>query len=90
MSTVTFEMPDAIYKILTAAGWDIPQKALELLAVDGYRRAAISGSQVGEMLGLDYWQTRAFLTEHQVYPQYDMDDLMQDMKNLKRLQQKQT
>ena len=85
MSTVMIELPAVIQENLEAGGWDIPQKALELLAVDGYRRAAISASQVGEMLGLDYWATRAFLTEHHVYPQYGMDDLMQDIENLKRL-----
>jgi len=37
------------------------------------------------MLGLDYWQTRAFLTEHKVYPLYDVEDFDGDMNVLTRL-----
>ena len=72
MSTVTIELPESVR---------------ESLAVEGYQRAALSGGQVGEMLGLDYWQTRAFLTEHKVYPQYDVEDFEQDLATLARLEQ---
>lgn len=59
---------------------------LERLAVDGYRETRLSQRQVGKMLGLNFWETEAFLKEHEAYLDYDMDDLMQDMENLERLE----
>ncbi len=78
MSTATTDKPNVV-----------PRQELEARAVEAYRSAELSSSQVGEMLGLDYWDTRTFLTKHRVYPQYDVEDLMQDIENLKRLKQKQ-
>ena len=88
MSTVTVELPDPVREGLQEQGQELPRLTLKLLVVEGYRRATLSGGQVGEMLGLDYWQTRALLTEHRVYPQYDVEDFEQDMATLTRLSQK--
>ncbi len=82
MSTITIELPEPIHDTLRAEGQELSRLTLESLAVEGYRRAVLSGGQVGEMLGLDYWQTRAFLTEHRVYPQYDVEDFEQDLATL--------
>ncbi len=88
MSTITIELPESVRESLEAQGWELGRLTLESLAVEGYQRAALSGGQVGEMLGLDYWQTRAFLAEHKVYPQYDVEDFEQDLATLTRLKQK--
>lgn len=77
MFTATIDRPDVM-----------PRQELEARVVEAYHSAELSSSQLGEMLGLDSWDTRTFLTEHQVYPQYDVEDLMQDIENLKRLKQK--
>lgn len=88
MPAVTIDLPPAIQKNLGAGGRDISRRALELLAVDGYRQALLSHREVGQMLGLDYWEAEAFLKSHQVYPNYGVEDFQQDMANLQKLRQK--
>ncbi len=61
--------------------------ALELLAVDGYREARLSQRQVGEMLGLNFWETEAFFKEHEAYLQYDISDFNRDREALQHLEQ---
>lgn len=90
MSSVTIELPETIWESLQERGQELSRLTLELLAVEGYRRATLSSGQVGEMLGLDYWQTQEFLMAHGAYPQYDVQDFKQDMATLERLRQKQT
>ena len=89
MSTITFELPDSIREQIEEKP-DLSRSEQEAIAVDAYRRADISGSQVGAMLGMDYWETVAFLTKHQVYPQYNLEDLEQDRRTLAALRQEQS
>jgi len=89
MSTVTIELPEPIRESLEAQWQELPRFILEHLAVEGYRQALLSHGQVGEMLGLGYWEAQAFLTKHKVYPQYNVEDFEQDLATLARLGQKQ-
>ena len=89
MSTITIDLPETIRQQLEETE-ELPRFTLEAVAVMGYRRAALSGSQVGAMLGLDYWDTVAFLSKHNVYPQYDVEDFQRDLETLDRLRRKQT
>ena len=47
-------------------------------AIEGYRTGRLPHRQVGEMLGLDYWQTEAFLAERGVPLNYSVADLEAD------------
>ena len=87
MSAVTIELPPAIQENLGAGGQDVSRMALESLAVEGYRKALLSQRQVGEMLGLNFWETEAFLKEHQAYLHYDLNDFNRDIEVLGRLEQ---
>lgn len=46
--------------------------------LERYRTGKLSHAQVGEALGLDYWQTEAFLTERGVPLNYSVADLETD------------
>ncbi len=87
LSAVTIELPAVVQENLTAAGWDISHKTLELLAVEGYRETLLSQRQVGEMLGLNFWETESFLKQHHAYLQYDISDFNRDTEALQRLEQ---
>lgn len=87
MSTVVIELPAIIEANLGAGGRDVSRLALESLAVESYRKALLSERQVGEMLGLNFWETEAFLKEHQAYLHYDLNDFNRDMEVLGRLEQ---
>ncbi len=81
---VAIELPEDIAKQLQAAWHDMPRRALEAIAVDGYRSGALSRSQVGRLLGLSFWDTETFLRDRRAYLPYDETDLEQDRREIER------
>ena len=78
---VTLTIPDAFAEQLIAAGQDPSRAALEALAVEGYRTQRLSENQVRVMLGYETrMQVHALLKEHDVYLNYSMADVEQDIK----------
>jgi predicted HTH domain antitoxin len=51
---------------------------MEDAAIERYRAGRLSHRQVGELLGLDYWQTEIFLKERGVPLNYSAADLEAD------------
>jgi predicted HTH domain antitoxin len=78
---VTVTIPDDLAAQLTAAGKDPARAALEALAVEGYRAGRLSENEVRVMLGYETrMQVHALLKEHDVYLNYSMSDLEQDIR----------
>ncbi|MFZ3332044.1 MAG: UPF0175 family protein [Candidatus Acidiferrales bacterium] len=63
---VILHIPDDVAKRLAAAGGDVSRRALEALALEGYRERALTLFQVSEMLGLSRVETEDFLGRHHV------------------------
>jgi predicted HTH domain antitoxin len=63
---VTLHIPDDIAKRLSAAGGDVSRRALEAVALEGYREQTLTLYQVSEMLGLSRVETEDFLGRHNV------------------------
>lgn len=63
---ITLRIPDEIAKRLSAAGKDVSRRALEAIALEGYRDASLTLYQVSEILGLSRVETEDFLGQHQV------------------------
>jgi predicted HTH domain antitoxin len=63
---VTLRIPDDVAQKLSAAGGDVSRRALEALALEGYREQALTLYQVSEMLGLSRVETEDFLGKHHV------------------------
>jgi predicted HTH domain antitoxin len=82
---VAVELPDDIARQLETAWHDVPRRALEAIAVEGYRSGALSHGQVQRLLNLSWWETEAFLKERQAYLHYDEADLEQDRAALNRV-----
>jgi len=78
MTNVSVQLPEDIARQLETAWKNLPRRALEAIAVEGYRSGALTRGQVGRMLGLSFWETEAFLKERQAYLHYDEADLEQD------------
>ena len=70
---VTVQLPDELAPELGNAS-EMPRKLLEAFAADGYRSGTLSRGQVRRLLGLDYWQTDEFLTQHGALREYSMAD----------------
>jgi predicted HTH domain antitoxin len=63
---VTICIPDEVARQLCGADGDISRRALEALALEGYREQTVSLYQVSQMLGLSRIETEDFLGQHQV------------------------
>lgn len=58
------EMPEAIVHQLHLDGADGQRRALEMFALEGYRRGNLSRGQVSELLDLEFNETEKFLKDH--------------------------
>jgi len=63
---VTFRIPDDVAKQLGVEGADGSRRALEALALQGYREQTLTLYQVSEMLGLSRVETEDFLGQRRV------------------------
>lgn len=63
---VTLRIPDDVAERLSASGGDVSRRALEALALEGYREQTLTLYQVSEMLGLSRVETEDFLGQHHV------------------------
>lgn len=77
--SVTIELPESIATQLQSNWGDLSRRALEALAIEAYRAELLSQPQVGEILGLNFWETEKFLKDRRVFLNYDENDLQEDM-----------
>jgi DNA-binding ferritin-like protein len=63
---VTLHIPDEVAKRLSALGGDVSRRALETLALQGYREQSLTLYRVSEMLWLSRVETEDFLGQHDV------------------------
>lgn len=66
-------------------GADFSRRALEALAIEGYRTEALSLGQVAEMLGLSINDTDGFLKQHGVDSLMTVEDFELGRNSLKKL-----
>jgi predicted HTH domain antitoxin len=84
-TVVTVEIPANIERSLSGEWPDLSRKVTEAIALEGYRQAALSQGQVGQMLGLNFWETEAFLKEDGAMLRYSEQDLEGDLRVLSAL-----
>ncbi|MDZ4286398.1 MAG: UPF0175 family protein [Prosthecobacter sp.] len=81
---LSVELPDLIARSLHLDGPASSRRALEMLALEGYRGGELSRGQVSEMLGLEFNETEHFLRQHGADLRYTVEDFEQDSKNLRQ------
>lgn len=72
---VTVNIPDNIARQLEPSGGDLSRRALEALAIEGYRREELSLGQVAEMLGLSIDEANGLLKEHNIPLNLTLEDI---------------
>lgn len=82
---VTVKLPDQIARHWGETPDAVARHVMEDAAIEGYRTGRLSQRQVGEMLGLDYWQTEAFLSQRGVPLNYSAADLEADSATLNKI-----
>ena len=75
---VTVELPDQVAHHWGETPDAVGRHVLEDVAIEGYRTGRLSHRQLGQMLGLDYWETETFLQERAIPLNYYADDLELD------------
>lgn len=81
----TVKLPDQVARQWGETPDAVGRHVMEDAAVEGYRMGRLSHRQVGAMLGLDYWQTEAFLKERGVPLNYSAADLEADRATLDKI-----
>jgi hypothetical protein len=85
---VQLHIPDDVARILQGEQPDLSRAAVEALALEGYRSRRLSETQVRRLLGFNTrMQVHAFLKAHDVYLNYSMDELEQDLESLKHTEE---
>ncbi|MDR2215963.1 MAG: UPF0175 family protein [Nevskiaceae bacterium] len=78
-------MPDFIARQWGETPHAISRRLVEDAVMECYRAGRLSLRQVGLTLGLDYWQTEAFLKERGLPLNYSADDLEADVVTLDKI-----
>lgn len=82
---VVVSIPDPVARQWGDTPQAIGRHVVEDAAIERYRAGRLSHRQVGEALGLDYWQTEAFLKEREVPLNYSATDLKADTATLEKI-----
>jgi predicted HTH domain antitoxin len=78
MERMTIELPDDLARNLRDQGGDPSRRILEIVIVEQYRKGKISEGRVGELLGLNFWNTQDLLRKHEAYLHYSAEQLRED------------
>ena len=82
---ITINLPEDVVGTFSANGRDIEREVLEATALEGYRSGRLSQAQVRRMLNLATdMQVDEFLKEHEVYLEYDLNDIKRETEFLNR------
>jgi hypothetical protein len=82
---IILELPEDIVPELRSKWKDLPQAALESLALEAYRSHALTAAQLRRLLGFETrMQADSFLKDHEVYD-FTAADFEQDRETLRQL-----
>jgi len=76
----TVELPDEIASQVIPAGVEPARAALEDMAVEAFRAHRLTEHQLATLLGMDRYELDGFLKDRQIWMEYSVDDLHQDLK----------
>ncbi|PYI80661.1 MAG: hypothetical protein DME26_21120 [Verrucomicrobia bacterium] len=84
-ATIKISLPDALVKALGADPTGLSRRAIEALVAQAYRAGKITHAEAGEILGLDRWQTDAFLKSAQAHRPGEVGEFAADLALLRRM-----
>ena len=80
---LSVELPDSVAQQMHLDGKEGSRRALERLALEGYRAGELSRGQVSELLNLSVWETEALLKEHGCGLGMNVDKYERDSRQLR-------
>jgi hypothetical protein len=83
---LTVQIPDELASRMSASGVDLSRRALEALALEEFKGGRITKPELRRLLGFGTrYQLDGFLKAHEVYEDYTLQDLEQELEGLRRL-----
>jgi predicted HTH domain antitoxin len=83
---VTFQLPPEVEKRLRAQSSDLDAEAREISALELFRRGRLSHFELSQVLGLDRFETDAYLKHHNVVEgSLTMEDMEEQSRTLDRV-----
>jgi hypothetical protein len=82
---LTVELPDVIAHQLRLDGPDAQARAREIFALQGYESGRLSRRQVGDFLGLSFYETEVFLKANGGQITMTADEVYGDVRGLEDL-----
>jgi hypothetical protein len=83
---LTVEIPEDLARSLNGAGGDLSRRVLEALALDEYKSGRLTKPELRHALGFATgYELDGFLKKHQVWIEYDEQDLARERTSLDRL-----
>jgi predicted HTH domain antitoxin len=82
---LSVELPDAFARRLHLDGAQGQRRALEIFAIDGYRSHELTRGQVGELLGLSFYETEEFLKKNHVETELTMEEFLRSSAAFEKL-----
>jgi len=80
------QIPDDLASRMSASGGDLSRRALEALALEEFRSGHITKPELRRLLGFESrYELDAFLKAHEVYEDYTLQDLENELEGLRRL-----
>jgi predicted HTH domain antitoxin len=81
---LSVELPDAFARQMHLDGAEGPRRALEKVALEGYRSGELSQGQVGELLHMSFHETEEFLKTHNAPSGLGPEEHLRGLRNLER------
>ena len=83
---LTVQIPDDLVRSMSAAGGDLPRRALEALALEEFGSGRLTKPELRRLPGFETrYQLDDFLKAHDVFEDYTLEDLEQELEGLTRL-----
>jgi hypothetical protein len=83
---LTVQIPDELASRMSASGADLSRRALEALALEEFKSGRLTKPELRRLLDFGTrYQLDGFLKAHEVYEDYTLQDLEQELEGLRRL-----
>ena len=80
---IILQIPEKL-RFLLPQQEDLSREFLEAYAADSYRNERLTRSEVGQLLGLDRWQTEEFLVRHHALRSFGAEDMNLERSSFRR------
>ena len=83
---LTVQIPDDLASRMSATGSELSRRVLEALALEEFKGGRITRPELRRLLGFgSRYQLDGFLKAHDVYEDYTLQDLEQELEGLRHL-----